>query len=113
MGTLWHTLAKLDELHLSILQSPTNLCKLQAKRTRQDVLSPGPPATIHPHETQPQSTRHPAVITLTVTHVSTWPYVQHSVVFLVVVVVSGHPQPSWRTRHPCTVDVLLGVTGVI
>ena len=27
--------------------------------------------------------------------------------------VVGHPQPSWRTRHPCTVDVLPGPTGVI
>ena len=26
--------------------------------------------------------------------------------------VVGHPQPSWRTRHPCTVDVLPGPTGV-
>ena len=25
---------------------------------------------------------------------------------------TGHPQPSWRTRHPCTVDVLPGPTGV-
>ena len=24
--------------------------------------------------------------------------------------VEGHPQPSWRTRPPCTVDVLTGVT---
>ena len=23
-----------------------------------------------------------------------------------------HPQPSWRTRHPCTLDVLPGPTGV-
>ena len=26
--------------------------------------------------------------------------------------VVGHPQFSWRTRHPCTVDVLPGPTGV-
>ena len=26
--------------------------------------------------------------------------------------VVGHPQPSWRTKHPCTVDVLPGPTGV-
>ena len=26
--------------------------------------------------------------------------------------VVGHPQSSWRTRHPCTVDVLSGPTGV-
>ena len=26
--------------------------------------------------------------------------------------VVGHPQPSWRTRHQCTVDVLPGPTGV-
>ena len=24
----------------------------------------------------------------------------------------GHPQPPWRTRHPCSVDVLPGPTGV-
>ena len=32
---------------------------------------------------------------------------------LVVVVVSGHPWPSHRYGHPCTVDVLPGPTGVI
>ena len=56
--TLWHTLAKLDEFHLGILPSSTDLCKLQAlatRRTRQDLLSPGPPATIRPVPTQPQS----------------------------------------------------------
>ena len=36
-----------------------------------------------------------------------------AVVFLPVVVVSGHPQPSHRDGHPCTVDVLPGPTGVI
>ena len=36
-----------------------------------------------------------------------------ALVFLMVVVVSGHPQPSHRDGHPCTVDVLPGPTGVV
>ena len=36
-----------------------------------------------------------------------------AVIFLTVVVVSGHPQPPRRDGHPCTVDVLPGPTGVI
>ena len=36
-----------------------------------------------------------------------------AVVFLSLVVVSGHPQPSHRDGHPCTVDVLPGPTGGI
>ena len=35
-----------------------------------------------------------------------------AVLFMLVVVVSGHPQPSHRDGHPCTVDVLLGPTDV-
>ena len=83
-GRLWHTLAKLDELHLSIvcgsLQTPSSCAPQRVpssatRRTHQDLLSPGPPATIRPVPTKPQSKRHPAVITLTVTNVSTRPYV--------------------------------------
>ena len=76
------------------------------------------PSTVH---------AHPAVITLTFTNnnnqavrstgrtstLAPLPCWSAQCLFLLVVVVSGHPQPSWRTRHPCTVDALPGPTGVI
>ena len=70
------------------------------------------PSTVH---------AHPAVVTLTFTNNNNQAVRQHLLryhvrvrfPFLLVVVVSGHPQPSWRTRHRCAVDVLPGPTGVI
>ena len=66
-GILWRTLAKLDELHPQhpaivngSLQTPSSCAPRRipssaTRRTHQDLLSPGPPATIRPVPTQPQS----------------------------------------------------------
>ena len=76
--TLWHTLTKLDELHLSILQPSTDLCKLQALAHLNEFSTTAFDPVhvkiscrqVHPLRpsaatVQAQSTRHPSVITVT------------------------------------------------
>ena len=114
-GALWRSLTSSTSASCNRLRISAN--SLYASRspvtrsTRDDSSGPNA-ATVQ--------AQYGAVITLTVTNVSTRPYVhtcsaamkECAVVFLLVVVVTRHPQPSHRVGHPCTVDVLPGPTDV-